>query len=152
MFAVELDTWQNSEFKDINNNHVGIDINGLTSVQSSPAGFYRDRDGSFENLTLSSQEAMQVWVEYDRVKTRIDVTLAPLAMVKPRRPTVSAIQNLSDVLTDVAYIGFSSSTGKIRTQHYVLGWSFAMNGPAPSINLTMLPKLPRRHQKAHRPR
>jgi serine/threonine protein kinase len=150
MFAVELDTWQNSEFKDINNNHVGIDINGLASVQSSPAGFYHDQDGSFENLTLSSQEAMQVWVEYDRDKTRIDVTLAPLAMVKPRRPTVSAIQNLSDVLTDVAYIGFSSSTGKIHTQHYVLGWSFAMNGPAPSIDLAMLPKLPRRHQKGRR--
>jgi serine/threonine protein kinase len=54
------------------------------------------------------------------------------------------------VLTDVAYIGFSSSTGKIHTQHYVLGWSFAMNGPAPSIDLAMLPKLPRHRQKGQR--
>lgn len=150
IFAVELDTYQNSEFKDINNNHIGIDINSMTSVQSNPAGFFHDQDGTFENLTLSSKEAMQVWVEYDRENTQIDVTMAPLAIVKPKRPTVSTIQNLSDVLTDVAYVGFSSSTGKIHTQHYVLGWSFAMNGPAPSIDLSMLPKLPRHRHKSRR--
>jgi len=150
IFAVELDTYQKTEFKDINSNHIGIDINSMTSVQSNPAGFFHDQNGTFENLTLSSKEAMQVWVEYDQEKTQIDVTMAPLAMVKPRRPTVFAIQNLSDVLTDVAYIGFSSSTGKLHTQHYVLGWSFAMNSPAPSIDLTMLPKLPRLHQKGRR--
>ncbi|CAN6342819.1 unnamed protein product [Urochloa humidicola] len=150
IFAIELDTWQNSEFGDINNNHIGVDINGLTSVQSYPAGFFHDQNGTFKNLTLNSQEAMQVWVEYDREKTQIDVTLAPLDMVKPRRPTVSAIQNLSDVLTDVAYIGFSSSTGKINTHHYVLGWSFAMSSPAPSIDIAMLPKLPRHHTKGGR--
>ncbi|CAN6373405.1 unnamed protein product [Urochloa humidicola] len=150
IFAVELDTWQNSEFRDINNNHIGVDINGLTSVNSWPAGFFHDQNGTFKNLTLSSQEAMQVWVEYDREKTQIDVTLAPLAMVKPRKPTVSAIQNLSDVVTDIAYIGFSSSTGKINTHHYVLGWSFAINSPAPCIDIAMLPKLPRHHTKAGR--
>ncbi|KXG24409.1 hypothetical protein SORBI_3007G038200 [Sorghum bicolor] len=150
IFAVELDTYQKTEFKDINSNHIGIDINSMTSVQSNPAGFFHDQNGTFENLTLSSKEAMQVWVEYDQEKTQIDVTMAPLAMVKPRRPTVFAIQNLSDVLTDVAYIGFSSSTGKLHTQHYVLSWSFAMNSPAPSIDLTMLPKLPRLHQKGRR--
>jgi serine/threonine protein kinase len=150
IFAIELDTWQNSEFGDINNNHIGIDINGLRSVNSNPAGFYHDQSGTFKNLTLSSQEAMQVWVEYDRVKTRIDATLAPLGMVKPRRPAVSVIHNLSDVLTDVAYIGFSSSTGKINTRHYVLGWSFAMNRTAPPIDINMLPKLPRHHPKGRR--
>ncbi|CAL4990497.1 unnamed protein product [Urochloa decumbens] len=150
IFAIELDTWQNSEFRDINNNHIGIDINSLTSLNSYPAGFFHDQNGTFKNLTLSSQEAMQVWVDYEREKTQIDVTLAPLGMVKPRKPTVSAIKNLSDVLTDVAYIGFSSSTGKINTHHYVLGWSFAIDSPAPSIDIAMLPKLPRHHTKGGR--
>ncbi|CAO2145033.1 unnamed protein product [Urochloa humidicola] len=71
-------------------------------------------------------------------------------MVKPRKPTVTAIQNLSDAVTDIAYIGFSSSTGKINTHHYVLGWSFAINSPAPFIDMAMLPKLPRHHTKAGR--
>jgi hypothetical protein len=151
IFAVELDTWQSPEFGDIDNNHVGVDINGLSSMQSHPAGFFDDQNGTFKNLTLSSQEAMQVWVDYDREKVQIDVTMAPLDMAtKPARPTVSARYNLSVVLKDMAYIGFSSSTGKINTRHYVLGWSFAMNGPAPAINLTMLPKLPRHHPKGRR--
>nr|XP_020146526.1 L-type lectin-domain containing receptor kinase SIT2 [Aegilops tauschii subsp. strangulata] len=151
IFAVELDTWQNAEFGDIDYNHVGVDINGLSSEKSHTAGFFHDQNGTFENLTLGSQEAMQVWVDYDREKTQIDVTMAPLNMTtKPKRPIVSARYNLSAVLKDVAYIGFSSSTGTIKTQHYVLGWSFAMNGPAPVINLSMLPKLPRDHPKGRR--
>ena len=38
--AVELDTVQNEEFKDINDNHVGVDINGMVSKNSSLAGYY----------------------------------------------------------------------------------------------------------------
>ncbi|GJN10347.1 hypothetical protein PR202_ga28434 [Eleusine coracana subsp. coracana] len=44
-FAVELDTNDNDEFKDIDNNHVGIDINGLDSVNSRSAGYYDDNNG-----------------------------------------------------------------------------------------------------------
>lgn len=151
IFAIELDTWQNPEFGDIDSNHIGVDINGLSSVQSHPAGFFHNENSTFKNLTLSSQEAMQVWVDYDREKTQINVTMAPLDMpTKPKRPTVSTRYNLSAVLKDVAYIGFSSSTGRINTRHCVLGWSFAVNGPAPAINLTMLPKLPRHHPKGRR--
>ncbi|VAI50568.1 unnamed protein product [Triticum turgidum subsp. durum] len=142
IFAIELDTFQNLEFEDINDNHIGIDINSLYSIKSHNAGFYHDESGTFQSLGLDSQEAMQVWVDYHREKTQIDATMAPLGMVKPTRPTVSANYNLSSVLTDVAYIGFSSAQGKINTKHYVLGWSFGMNSPAPAINLTILPTLP----------
>jgi len=37
--AVELDTIYSSEFNDINDNHVGIDINGLESGRSASAGY-----------------------------------------------------------------------------------------------------------------
>uniref|UniRef100_A0A0A9CNC0 non-specific serine/threonine protein kinase n=1 Tax=Arundo donax TaxID=35708 RepID=A0A0A9CNC0_ARUDO len=141
LFAVELDTTQNTDFQDINANHVGIDVNDLHSVQSYPTGYY---DGAvFKNLTLFSREAMQVWVEYDGKTGRIDVTLAPIKVVKPARPLVSANYDLSTVLKEQSYIGFSSATGGINSRHYVLGWSFAMNGPAPAIDITKLPKLPR---------
>ncbi|KAM0888543.1 hypothetical protein ACQ4PT_028291 [Festuca glaucescens] len=144
IFAVELDTFKNMEFQDINDNHIGIDINGLQSIQSHDAGFYDDKNGTFQGLGLDSQEPMQVWVDYNREKMQINATMAPLGMAKPTTPTVSANYNLSNVLTDVAYIGFTAAMGKINTRHYVLGWSFGMNGPAPAINATMLPKLPPR--------
>ncbi|CAN6165851.1 unnamed protein product [Urochloa humidicola] len=141
-FAVELDTNKNDEFKDINNNHVGVNINGLNSVNSSNAGYYDDNSGNFHNLTLASYKMMQVWVEYDGSSTQVNVTLAPLNMAKPSKPLLSVTYNISRVLTDKAYIGFSSSTGSFVARQYVLGWSFGMNMPAPLIDITKLPKLP----------
>ncbi|CAN6203598.1 unnamed protein product [Urochloa humidicola] len=144
MFTVELDTTQNDEFKDIDNNHVGININSLTSLQAHHTGYYNDKSGFFNNLTLISGKAMQVWADYDGETTKIDVTLAPVGAAKPVRPLVSATSNLSVILNkDKSYIGFSATTGAISTRHCVLGWSFAINGPAPSIDISKLPKLPR---------
>ncbi|KAL6647099.1 hypothetical protein ACP70R_014536 [Stipagrostis hirtigluma subsp. patula] len=141
-FAVELDTCLNIEFKDINANHVGIDINDLNSIQSYYAGYYDDRSGHFQNLSLNSGEAMQVWVDYSGEAKQINVTMGPLVMKKPVRPLLSVAYDLSTVLQEPAYIGFSSSTGSVDSQHYVLGWSFSMNKSAPTIDIAKLPKLP----------
>jgi serine/threonine protein kinase len=147
LFAVELDTMQNSAFGDISDNHVGIDINSLVSANSTDAGYYGDGDGELHSLTLISHEAMQAWVDYDGETKKINVTLAPLNMGKPTRPLLSATHDLSTVIPDTAYIGFSSSTGLVDSRHYVLGWSFAMDGPAPAIDISKLPKLPREFPK-----
>ena len=52
IFAVELDSSQNTEFNDIDDNHIGININSLTSFQSRSAAFYHDKNGKFQNLSL----------------------------------------------------------------------------------------------------
>jgi len=143
ILAVELDTVQNNEFGDIDSNHVGINIDGLNSVNSSSAGYYDDKSGSFYNLTLMSSEVMRVWIDYDGEAKRLDVTLAPVKMAKPVRPLVSSTQDLSQVLTDMSFVGFSSATGMVNTRHYLLGWSFGMNAPAPPIDIAKLPRLPR---------
>ncbi|MBA0654744.1 hypothetical protein Goklo_021680 [Gossypium klotzschianum] len=39
--------------------------------------------------------------------------------------------------------GFSSSTGSVLSSHYVLAWSFKMNGSAEELDLSHLPKVPR---------
>ncbi|KAK3118576.1 hypothetical protein QOZ80_9BG0701810 [Eleusine coracana subsp. coracana] len=147
-FAVELDTIQNKEFNDLNANHAGANINGLKSVQSYYAGYYADDDGNFRNLSLISREPMQVWIDYDDKITSITVTMAPLKVSRPTKPLFTATYNLTSVITDVAYIGFSSATGTIDTRHYVLGWSFNMNGRAATIDIDKLPKLPRIGPKA----
>ncbi|KAG8080896.1 hypothetical protein GUJ93_ZPchr0007g3074 [Zizania palustris] len=147
-FAVELDTIQNKEFDDLNANHAGANVNGLRSEQSYYAGYYDDKDGSFRNLSLISREAMQVWVDYDDKDAQITVAMAPLKVARPARPLFTAIYNLTTVITDVAYVGFSSATGTINVRHCILGWSFAMNGlAAPAIDVAKLPKLPRMSPK-----
>ncbi|KAK1633183.1 hypothetical protein QYE76_007498 [Lolium multiflorum] len=143
IFAVELDTILNIEFDDINDNHAGIDINNLHSIQSYPAGYYDNTYSSFQNMSLISGDAMQVWVDYNGEAKKISVTMAPIQMAKPTRPLISAYYDLSTVLKEPSYIGFSSSTSAADSRHYVLGWSFGMNKPAPVINIAQLPKLPR---------
>jgi len=142
-FVVELDTIQNKEFNDLNANHAGANVNGLKSLESYYAGYYSDEDGKFRNLSLISREAMQVWIDYDDKVSGITVTMAPLKVARPIKPLFTTTYNLTGVVTDVAYIGFSSATGTINSRHYVLGWSFSMNGPAPAIDIAKLPKLPR---------
>ncbi|KAI4965879.1 hypothetical protein ZWY2020_047894 [Hordeum vulgare] len=123
----------------MDNNHVGIDINSLESLQAHQTGYYDDGSGSFNNLTLMSGKAMQVWADYDGVSTQIDVFLAPLGFAKPARPLLSSPYNLSTVLREPSYIGFAATTGAISTIHCVLGWSFAINGPAPAIDISSSP-------------
>ncbi|KAB2066490.1 hypothetical protein ERO13_A09G154100v2 [Gossypium hirsutum] len=141
--AVELDTIQSKEFGDINDNHVGIDINGLKSATSFPAGYYEDDSHDFKNLTLISGKQMQVWVEYHGLEKRMDVTLAPFKVPKPDTPLLSLSRDLSSIVNREMYVGFSSSTGSVLTSHYVLGWSFKVNGQAEELTLSQLPKLPR---------
>ena len=149
IFAVELDTVLSNDMLDADDNHVGIDINDLRSVKSHYAGYYDDTSGNFHNLTLASFEAMQVWVDYDGKRKQIDVTLAPLQLAKPKKPLVSTTYDLSTVLKDRSFVGFSSSTGILDSHHYVLGWSFGMSQPAPAIDINKLPKLPRIGPKPH---
>ncbi|XP_031398660.1 L-type lectin-domain containing receptor kinase IV.1-like [Punica granatum] len=111
VFAIELDTVQSPDFKDINDNHVGIDINGLVSAESASAGYYPDGGaGKFENLTLLSGRPMQVWVDYDGIEKRIEVTLAPFKAVRPSTPLLSLSLDLSTIVKETMFVGFSSST------------------------------------------
>ncbi|GMP49228.1 hypothetical protein CsSME_00016277 [Camellia sinensis var. sinensis] len=40
LLAIELDNNENEQFNDIDNNHVGIDVNNLTSIDSATASYY----------------------------------------------------------------------------------------------------------------
>ncbi|KAF3635840.1 L-type lectin-domain containing receptor kinase IV.3 [Capsicum annuum] len=144
VFAVEFDTLQNREFNDIDGNHVGIDINGLKSVESKTAGYYTSNHNvKFNNMTLASGQPMQGWVDYDGVAKQINVTLAPMNVEKPNAPLLSSFYDLSPILNETMYIGFSGSTGSVVSTQYILGWSFKMNGLAQDLDLARLPKLPR---------
>ncbi|OEL12678.1 L-type lectin-domain containing receptor kinase IV.2 [Dichanthelium oligosanthes] len=150
IFAVELDTIRNVNMGDIDSNHVGIDINGLKSVKAASAGYYDDKgNGVFRNLTMISGEVMQVWVDYDAKRAELNVTLAPAQVPKPKKPLLSHQVDLSTVITEWAYVGFSSSLGDMSSRHCILGWSFALNGSATPLSYTKLPKLPKARPSSH---
>ncbi|XP_059428104.1 L-type lectin-domain containing receptor kinase IV.1-like [Corylus avellana] len=144
VFAIELDTVQDFEFDDIDDNHVGIDINGLKSEKSATAGYYVDDfyESYSTPVRLRGGQQIQVWVEYDGVEKQINVTLAPLTVDKPVAPLLSLSRDLSPIIKDNMYVGFSSSTGLLVSSHYVLGWSFKVNGHTPELVIYKLPMVP----------
>ncbi|KAM0885903.1 hypothetical protein ACQ4PT_030037 [Festuca glaucescens] len=151
LFAVEFDTILNSEFNDMSGNHVGIDVNGLNSVAADNAGYYDDSDttGAFRNMSLVDRKPMQVWVDFDGRTMQVNVTMAPLQLPRPNKPLLSTTVNLSSVIDGAAYVGFSSSSGILFCRHYVLGWSFRMDGAAPALNVSSLPSMPVTFPKPH---
>uniref|UniRef100_A0A7N1A2T7 non-specific serine/threonine protein kinase n=1 Tax=Kalanchoe fedtschenkoi TaxID=63787 RepID=A0A7N1A2T7_KALFE len=145
VFAVEFDTVQDFEFGDINDNHVGVDINSMVSNASAAAGFYSDDDGNNpvkRDLNLKSGRTIQAWIDYDGVQNQLNVTLSESSR-KPRNPILTFRVDLSPVLEEFMYVGFSASTGLLASSHYVFGWSFKVNGVARSLSLSSLPKLPK---------
>jgi hypothetical protein len=147
VFAVELDTIFNAEFRDINSNHVRVDVNSLRSVNATGAGYYDDATGQFHNLSLISRNPMQVWVDYESTTARPGGSPWPWplwAWPGPRsRSCMQTAVDLSDVVQGTVYVGFTSATAVLYSRHFVLGWSFALDGPAPPLDTAALPALPR---------
>ncbi|KAJ0013347.1 hypothetical protein Pint_20207 [Pistacia integerrima] len=140
LFAVEFDTVQDFEFGDIDDNHVGIDINSLNSNVSSTAAYFDD-SSTKQNLNLKSGAPILAWIDYDASENLLNVTISPNSS-KPKLPLLSFNVNLSAIFHEFMYIGFSSATGLLASSHYILGWSFKINGEARALDLSFLPPIP----------
>ena len=111
--------FKNQEFNDINDNHVGVFVNSLTSLASYTAGFWKgEDDDKFEELKLNNGENYQVWIDF--FQSHINVTMALAGMERPRRPLISEFVNLSTVLLDDMYAGFGAATGQLVESHKIL--------------------------------
>ncbi|KAG7543961.1 Concanavalin A-like lectin/glucanase domain superfamily [Arabidopsis thaliana x Arabidopsis arenosa] len=131
---------KSSAFGDMNDNHVGMDINGLESENASSAGYY-EGDGTFKDIYLVNRKQIQAWIEYDSSRKQLDVTLHSINVPKPKIPLLSLTKDLSPYLLESMYVGFTSSTGSALSSHYTLGWTFKLNGKTSNIDLSRLPKL-----------
>ena len=56
------------DFQDIDNNHVGIDVNNLESVESAPATYFSDQEGKNTSLELMSGNPLHLWIDYDETE------------------------------------------------------------------------------------
>jgi serine/threonine protein kinase len=147
ILAIELDTVLNPEFRDININHVGIDVNDLKSVESAPATYFNNKEGKNISLELTSGNPMHLWIDYNEAEKLLNVTVAPTRIPKPNRPLLSRHVDLSQYLLESMYVGFSSTTGTLASYHYILGWSFNKSGPSQSLEISRLPPLPRQGKR-----
>ncbi|XP_057472205.1 L-type lectin-domain containing receptor kinase VII.1-like [Actinidia eriantha] len=124
VFGIEFDVFENEEFSDINGNHVGINLNSLTSTFSHEAGYYTGNENeSFRGLELNNGKNYQAWIDY--ADFNINVTMALAGMERPIRPLMNFPINLSQVLGEEMYVGFTAATGALVQSHRILSWSFS---------------------------
>ncbi|KAL8036770.1 hypothetical protein ABFX02_12G180300 [Erythranthe guttata] len=145
IFMVEFDTVNGyNDTSDTDANHVGININGMNSTFQKPASYSVDGTGAKnEDFPLENYGPVQAWIDYDAFTKLVNVTVSPIRVVpKPLRPLITEVIDLSDVLLDTMYAGFSAATGQVSSYHYILGWSFRLNGTADPLDLSQLPVIP----------
>ncbi|CAD5327096.1 unnamed protein product [Arabidopsis thaliana] len=123
IFGVEFDVFANQEFSDIDANHVGIDVNSLHSVYSNTSGYWSDDGVVFKPLKLNDGRNYQVWIDYrDFV---VNVTMQVVGKIRPKIPLLSTSLNLSGVVEEEMFVGFTAATGRLVQSHKILAWSFS---------------------------
>ncbi|KAG8072106.1 hypothetical protein GUJ93_ZPchr0006g45554 [Zizania palustris] len=129
--AVELDSVKQSY--DIDDNHVGLDINGVRSttansltpfgIQLAPINTTND-DGSFF-----------VWVEYNGTSRHVWVYMSKNE-TKPTAAVLNAPLDISTVLLgNKAFFGFSASTGQGYQLNIVRMWNMTVEKLVAAIGL-----------------
>ncbi|WVZ83178.1 hypothetical protein U9M48_030349 [Paspalum notatum var. saurae] len=111
--GVEFDTNRNVWDPTNTINHVGVDVNNITS-----AAYTALPDGCF-NGTMSA------WVRYEASSKNLSVTLGFNDLPQLSLYNVSATVDFKDsgLPQDVA-VGFSGATGDLTELHQILTWSF----------------------------
>ncbi|OAY41533.1 lectin-domain containing receptor kinase VI.3 [Manihot esculenta] len=141
--AVEFDTVRGyNEVSDRNGNHVGININSMDSNTSKPAGYIIDDPLKVLDLDMHNSDPIQAWVEYDGTRKVMNVSVSPMWESKPMEPLLQLHVDLTQIVKEFMYVGFSAATGDTASSHYILGWSFSTTGAAPLLNLSRLPMPP----------
>ncbi|XP_002974870.2 L-type lectin-domain containing receptor kinase IV.1 [Selaginella moellendorffii] len=121
--AVEFDTFMNfppvyPEFQDIDDNHVGLDINGILSVNSS--SLYPRRI----SLGIGTVAAR---IDYDAAVQRLRVFVSSDPSFRNLGdPVLEHSVNLCAYVSDVSYVGFSAGSGTANLDfHRILSWNFS---------------------------
>ena len=118
--AVEFDTWLNAGL-DLDNNHIGIDVNGDLSSPGGQISVVPD---------LNSGSPVYAWVDYDGISNLLEVFVSS-SSTKPVSPQLSTIVIIPFFLDSTYYAGFSAGTGGLNNTHDIENWTFASYEPSP---------------------
>ncbi|KAA8537873.1 hypothetical protein F0562_027547 [Nyssa sinensis] len=122
--AVEFDTNFDPSLGDINDNHIGIDVNTIMSFASV--------DVTSRDIDLKSGRQMTAWIEYRDSEKMIRVWVG-YTEDRPYSPLLVAQIDLSKQLKESMYVGFSASSGRGSAIYIVDQWRFKTFGFLPSL-------------------
>ncbi|KAG1358981.1 putative L-type lectin-domain containing receptor kinase S.5 [Cocos nucifera] len=119
--AVELDTVKESYAKDPDDNHVGLNLNGVVSnitTPLTPLDITIATRGKGTNYT--------VWIDYNGTARHISVYMAVRGRSKPNFTVLDAPIDISNYVKQWSYFGFSASTGVTYELNCVLDWNITI--------------------------
>ncbi|KAL8162278.1 hypothetical protein V2J09_013767 [Rumex salicifolius] len=115
--AVEFDT-KKSYDDDLDDSHVGVDINTIYSMKQEP----------MKSVNMSGGTEITAMIKYDGIEKWLKVfvfyrndTSGPNTKV----PVISIPLNLSNYLPETVFFGFSASTGTNMELNCIKAWSFS---------------------------
>ncbi|KAL4591982.1 hypothetical protein LXL04_004959 [Taraxacum kok-saghyz] len=114
--AIEFDTAMDVEFKDINGNHVGLDLDSMVSTQVA--------DLDSVNINLRSGTIVNSWIDYSSSIQQLNISIS-YSSTKPKSPVLSITTNLNRFMNEFMFVGFSGSTQGSTEVHSVEWWSFS---------------------------
>ncbi|KAF8027424.1 hypothetical protein BT93_E0354 [Corymbia citriodora subsp. variegata] len=117
IFAIEFDNSHDTEFGDLNDDHVGIDLGTIVSMKTA--------DLSETRVSLHDGSVHRAWINYDGSRKWIDVYLGADNDHMPNQTVLSSPLDLSSFLNEFMFVGFSASTTKSTQIHSVLSWNFS---------------------------
>lgn len=117
LVAVEFDT-RKSNANDPDDNHVGIDVNRIESIENASV--------SPRNITLLSQSDIATLVQYDGGSKLLSVYINNGDIANPSNPLLSVKLDLSMLLEDEIYFGFSASTGVETELNCIRSWNLTV--------------------------
>lgn len=124
IIAIELDTFK-QDF-DIDDNHIGIDINSVKSVKSEPLTPH-----GIELAPIGAR-FYNIWIHYDGFKKVLDVyiieqmTKTGTTPTRPKVPILTHNVDLREFVNQESYFGFSASTGHFNQLNCVLRWNLTV--------------------------
>ncbi|KAI3687913.1 hypothetical protein L1987_81616 [Smallanthus sonchifolius] len=122
--AVEFDTLMDFEFKDVNGNHVGLDLDSMVSTQVA--------DLDLVNVNLRSGNLVNSWVEYSGSTQQLNISIS-YSNTKPKSPVLSFTANLNQYVNEFMFVGFAGSTQGSTEVHSVEWWSFTSSFDEPDV-------------------
>ncbi|KAG7016428.1 L-type lectin-domain containing receptor kinase S.6, partial [Cucurbita argyrosperma subsp. argyrosperma] len=123
--AVEFDTSFNADLGDINDNHLGFDVNSATSLSSVDFGS--------RGIFLKNGRKITAWIEYKEDSKKIHVWVG-YSQTKPENPLLVVEVDLSKQFKEFMYVGFSASNGRGSALYIVDQWQFRTFGLVPSLS------------------
>jgi glucose/arabinose dehydrogenase len=130
--AIKFDTYKNEGF-DLNDNSIGIYSNGniATPLATQAAPF-----------DINGGDVLTAWIDYDGVTNALNVYLGN-STAKPGEAILSTTVELTSLVGQQAYFGFTGASGALAATEEILNWSFTSENarlgaaPAATVGLSL---------------